>query len=101
MPEILAAVVDAAKQGDMTAAKMLLDRTVPALKPQAPPSDMSISKKATLTEYGNQLLGEMAEGRVSPENARSMMEVLTAQARLVEFTELEQRLMKLEERSNA
>ncbi len=37
MPDILAALTDAAKSGDVAACKLLLDRVLPALKPQDNP----------------------------------------------------------------
>jgi hypothetical protein len=37
LPEVIAAVVEAAKKGDTAAARLILDRTGPALRPEEGP----------------------------------------------------------------
>lgn len=43
LPDIITMLVDKAKDGDINAAKILLDRCVPTLKPQAAPINVSLS----------------------------------------------------------
>ena len=50
IPDIIAALVNAAKQGDTTAARILLDRVVPPLRPQGMPVTVPIGE--SLSETG-------------------------------------------------
>ena len=42
MPEIINALVNAAKSGDVSAAKILIDKVIPSLRPVNPPSSSEI-----------------------------------------------------------
>ena len=52
----------------------------------------------TLAEQGYSVLNAMTGGALTPNQAQTLLQVLTAQARIVEVDELERRITALEER---
>lgn len=75
---------------------LCVGRLIPAPKPV----DRSITLdefKGTLTERGDQVLLAIAAGKISPSKGNALLSALSAQARLVESQELEERLAALEE----
>jgi hypothetical protein len=56
--------------------------------------------EGTLVEQGNGVLGALSEGRVTPDEAASLMQIISAQARIIEIDELVRRVRALEERQN-
>ena len=48
MPEIIDALVLAAKAGDVSAAKILIDKVIPSLRPVNPPSSSEISADSVI-----------------------------------------------------
>ena len=54
MPEIILTLIKQAKEGDTAAAKILLDRCVPSLKPQAMASHLPVN--GTLAEQCNEII---------------------------------------------
>ncbi|MFZ2220163.1 MAG: DUF5681 domain-containing protein [Rhodoferax sp.] len=94
LPGIVQTLVANAKAGDTQAAKVLLDRLIPALKPTT--DALSIKTTGTLAERGEALIEAMTSGKVSPDQANIAMNTFTAQAKLVEQSELVQRIEQLE-----
>lgn len=95
VPDIITAMVEAAKSGDTSAAKLLLDRAVPPLKQeaQAAPIDM---KRDTLAERATAALDAAASGNLPPDVAAQLVQAVGTLARVVEVDELEQRITALE-----
>ncbi len=86
-----------AKQGDVSALKMCLDRLIPAYKPH----DATVVLNefgGSLTEQGQLILTTMASGTISPENASNILHALAIQARIVEVNDLENRIKQLEDK---
>ena len=94
MPAIVETLVASAKAGDVQAAKVLIDRLIPALKPTA--ADLSLRTTGTLTEKGEHVIRAMLTGHISPDAAKVSLDVLTAQAKLIEQSEVITRLAALE-----
>jgi hypothetical protein len=67
MPEIVKALIEQAKGGDVQAAKVLLDRICPPLRPQALP--VTIETGATLPETGGNVVTATLSGNVPPDLA--------------------------------
>ncbi|MCK7581577.1 MAG: hypothetical protein MZV65_42070 [Chromatiales bacterium] len=79
-PEILAAMVTAAKGGDTAAAKLLLDRIVPPVKPETrQPSAPGP------TDPGEILQSGFAEGRLTFEQAERLMSLAVERAKVAEL----------------
>jgi hypothetical protein len=92
--EIIEAVVDAAKGGDLTAAKLLLDRVFPALKPVDCP--VTIPRGHSLSDCGTSVLDNALGGMLTPDQADRLMSAISKQARVVEVDELVRRVEALE-----
>jgi hypothetical protein len=94
MPEIIKTLVELAKGGDVQAAKVLIDRICPPLRPQALP--VNIEMGATLPETGGNILAATLAGSIPPDVGTMLIKALTEQGRLVELQEMAQRLERIE-----
>lgn len=100
LPEILAAVITAAKSGDTTAAKLLLDRTLPVIKP----TDQAVNLKLAgddLAASGRLILEATGNADITPEQASKLLQGLGSLAKIVEVDELLKRIERLEAASHA
>ena len=94
MPAIINTLVDLAKGGDVQAAKVLLDRVCPTLKPQAMP--ISLPVNGTLTEQGNEIIRATLVGQIPPDIASQLITALSAQSKIIEQQEVIERLQRIE-----
>jgi hypothetical protein len=94
LPEVLEAIVKAAKDGDMAAARILMDRIVPTLKPVDMP--LAIERQTGLAEQGRSVLDAVSAGHITPDQADRLLSVVGKQARVVEIDELVKRIEALE-----
>jgi hypothetical protein len=95
MPEIVATLISLAKSGDVAAAKILIDKVCPSLKPEA----MAISPipvKSTLAEQGNAIVKATMGGSIPPDVGAALITALANQSRIVEIDELAKRMDILE-----
>jgi len=94
MPEILAQLVEQAKAGDVAAAKVLIDRVCPPLKPQALP--ISLPVNGSLTEQGGEIIRATMAGQIPPDIGSQLITALAAQSKIIEVDELTRRVEALE-----
>jgi hypothetical protein len=94
MPEIIKTLVELAKGGDVQAAKVLLDRICPALKPQAMP--ISLPVNGSLSEQGGEIIRATMAGQIPPDIGSQLITALANQAKIVEIDELIKRIEILE-----
>lgn len=94
MPEIIKALVILAKKGDVAAAKVLLDRVCPSLKPQALP--ISLPVNGSLAEQGEEIIRATLAGQIPPDIGSQLITALSAQAKIIEIDEILKRLEALE-----
>jgi len=94
MPTIIKTLVGLAKGGDVQAAKVLLDRVCPTLKPQAMP--ISLPVNGTLAEQGNEIIRATMSGQIPPDIGSQLINALANQAKIVEIDELTRRIEVLE-----
>ena len=94
MPDIILKLVEQAKNGDTAAAKILLDRCCPALKPQAMAINLPVN--GTLAEQGNEIIKATLSGLIPPDIGSQLITALSNQGKLIELQELTQRVEKLE-----
>jgi hypothetical protein len=99
MPELLAKVVELAKKGDTQALKICIDRGLPAKKVIDELVDLGKPLDGTAAEQGRIVLQAVGDGRITPDQAATLMTSIAAQARVVEIDELERRLQALEQAS--
>jgi hypothetical protein len=87
-------LVENARGGDTQAAKVLLNRCLPALRPVDGPVTLPLGQ--TLTESGRAVLEAVSAGRVTPDQAAKLLGGIGTLARVVEVDELERRVTALE-----
>ena len=96
MPEIINTLVGLAKGGDVAAAKVLLDRCVPSLKPQAQPICLPVN--GTLAEQGGEIIRATMAGQIPPDIGAQLITALSNQGKLIELQELTERLSRIEKK---
>lgn len=96
VPAILAVLVQQAKAGDVQAARVLLERALPALKPQELPQAVALPEGGTLAAQGAAILAAAGAGELAPGQAAALLGAIGTLAKVVELTELEQRIAALE-----
>ena len=94
---ILDAVVKAAKGGDVQAAKLILDRCLPALKPVDAAASVRTTSKS-LSGQADKIVKDALSGQISPSQARELTAALANAARVREIADLAVRLEALEDR---
>jgi hypothetical protein len=102
-PEILAALVEAAKSGDPQAARLILDRCLPPLRPVDRASPIALGD--SLTQASAAILAGLAAGTLTIDQGSRLAGIISSLARTQELTETERRLAFVEnllsERQNA
>ena len=98
MPQIIENLVILAKGGDVQAAKVLLDRVCPTLKPQAMP--ISLPVNGSLAEQGGEIIKATMSGQIPPDIGSQLITALTHQAKIVEIDDVIKRLEVLERHKN-
>jgi hypothetical protein len=94
MPEIILKLVEQAKAGDTAAAKILLDRCCPILKPQAMTINLPVN--GSLAEQGGEIIRATLSGHIPPDIGTHLITALSNQGKLIELQELTLRLDKIE-----
>ena len=97
---IVRAVIEKAKSGDMMAAKIILDRISPVRK--GSPVHLALPPAKTASEVADAvtaLIASMAAGKVTPDEAVTIGGVLEMRRKAIETGEFENRLAKLEAKS--
>ncbi|MEB2316308.1 MAG: DUF5681 domain-containing protein [Xanthomonadaceae bacterium] len=96
--DILAALIERAKAGDVQAARALLDRIVPSLKPESAPVHVpGLADAGSLAERAESVLQAVGAGDVPPDVAAALVAAVGALARIHELDEIERRIATLEE----
>ena len=88
-------MVESAKQGEVGAAKLLLDRSIPAIKPVAVGVTVG-GLKGKLSEQGDEIVGAMGDGSITPEQAQQMLAGLASLSKIREVDDLVERIEQLE-----
>jgi hypothetical protein len=94
MPDIIGKLAELAKAGDVQAAKVLLDRVCPSLKPQALPVNLPVAD--TLAGQGGEIISAILAGKIPPDIGGQLITALSAQAKIIEIDELTKRIEALE-----
>ncbi len=94
MPSIIKMLVDAAKEGDIQAAKVLIDRVCPVLRPQAMSVDLPAG--GSLADKGNRIIKSMMAGELAPDVGSQLLSALHVQAGTIDMTDVAQRLERIE-----
>lgn len=94
---LTAKAVELALAGDTTALRLCLERVLPPIRAKDDAVSLA-TVNGTLSEQGGAILRAMAGGEVTPTEAGAMLSALATQARLVEATDLLQRIEILEKK---
>lgn len=91
-------LVNLAREGDVQAAKVLLDRICPPLKPQALP--IALPANGALSEQGGEIIKATLAGHIPPDIGSQLITALANQSKLIETTDLIKRIETLENKTN-
>ena len=98
-PEILQTMVAAAKGGDIQAARLILERILPPIKPTEQVMELAFLGE-TLTDKGKAVFWAVSTGVLSPGQGGHLMTAIGTLARLTEIDNLETRLAILEKKQD-
>jgi hypothetical protein len=90
VPEVILALIEAAKKGDVGAARLILERTVPALKPEELPIEVA-GFCGSRTELVAAVVEAVATGRLDTARGGRLISQLTP-------SELDERITRVEKR---
>ena len=96
--EIARVVTDAAKDGDLQAASLVLSRIAPALRPEAQPVQFDFDPTASTVKQVEAVLAAVASGMVPVDLGKQLIDSIKALADVRAVEELEARLAALEAR---
>ena len=92
---IIEKLTAAALLGDVSAARLLLERVIPPLKAAELAAPLALPD-GTLTEQGRAVLGAVAAGTLAPGQGAALLAGIGTLARVVELDELARRVAVLE-----
>ncbi len=95
VPAILESLTTAALAGDVQAARLLLERTLPALKPAEQAQALHLPD-GTLTAQGRAVLAAVSAGELAPGQGAALLGAIGTLARVAEVDELARRIEALE-----
>ena len=99
---IVNAVLEAARAGDMTAARIVLDRIAPARRDNPVSFELpKIERPSDAVAASAAILAAVADGSLTPCEAAEISKLVEGFVRTVEVTELEARIAALEGKSDA
>lgn len=94
--DVVKAVLEAAKSGDMWAAKLVLDRLLPPLKATAQTVELSLPESASPLDIARAILNSAACGSIAPDIAAQLVSAIGTFCRIEEIEELRDRIAALE-----
>jgi hypothetical protein len=98
--DITQSVVAAAKGGDLTAARMILDRLAPPMRERPIALDLPSTDTAKgISEAQQAILRAVSDGELTPGEASTLSGVVESHRKALETVELEARIAALEERT--
>ena len=98
IPQVLESVYQKALAGDMTAARMLLDRTLPNKRPEQ--ERVEIEHSGNIASDAKNVLRSVFDGEVSPELGASLLSSMTSVLKAIEVENLAKRIEALEGQKN-
>ena len=98
IPQVLESVYQKALAGDMTAARMLLDRTLP--NKRAEQERVEIQHSGNIASDAQNVLRSVLDGEVSPDVGASLLSSMTSVLKAIEVEDLAKRIEALEGQKN-
>jgi len=97
--DVVRAVIGAAKGGDMTAARLVLERIAPPRKGRPVVFDLPrVETAADVLQALGSVVQSVAAGTLTPDEGATVAGLLEVKRRAIETTELEQRISDLEKK---
>lgn len=98
--DVAGVVVEAARGGDLMAARIVLDKLIPSAKERSVdlPKLPDTSTPAGVSAAQQQILEAVARGDITPGEANTLTSVLDARRKALELQDLEARITALENR---
>ena len=97
-PAVARVVVDAALEGDMQAASLVLSRIAPILRGQMEKVAFEFDATAPVTRQVEQVLAAVARGQIAPDVGKQIIDAVQALSTIRATEELEARLAALEQK---
>jgi hypothetical protein len=95
LPQLLQSMLQRALEGDVAAARLLLERTVAPLKATDLAQPIHLPDD-TLTQQGRAVMAAVSAGELAPSQGAALVGAFGALARVVELDELAARVAELE-----
>ena len=95
--DVIKAMVKAAKEGDSQAARLLLERVIPALRPVNSPVSLALDTN-NLMVSGQSIFEAVGREEITPDQARELIQGLVGITKIRELDELASRIEALEQR---
>lgn len=97
---IVKAVLDSAKGGDMTAARIVLDRIAPARRDNPVSFELpKIERASDAVAASSAILQAVANGELTPAEASDVARLIDGFVKTIELVEIDERLKRLEGRA--
>ncbi len=96
VPAIIQSLTTAAIDGDVGAAKLLLERALPPLKPAEESVIVALNQTDSMADQGRAVLVAIAAGQVTPGQGTALLAAIGSLAKMVEVDELMRRIEALE-----
>lgn len=97
-PAVARVVVDAALEGDMQAASLVLSRIAPVLRGQMEKVAFEFDATAPVARQVEQVLAAVARGQIAPDVGKQIIDAVQALSTIRATEELEARLAALEQK---
>ena len=97
LPQLLDAMMTRALEGDVAAAKLLMERTLPALKPTEQSISLALPEGGTLTSKAAAVMAAACAGSVEVGQAVALLNALGVMAKIQEVDFLTARVQALED----
>jgi len=101
VPEIIERLTQAARGGDIQAARLILERILPPVKAIEQAVELDLPKGGTLTAKADAVLCAAANGLLAPGQAAQLIAALGTIAKISEIDELAARVAALEQKNHA
>ncbi len=99
LPEVIEVLIQRALEGDISAAKLLLERTVSPLRAQDVPVRIDLPTDDGFTEQGRVVLQAALQEAVDPGMGLRIIKSIENLSKICVIDELEKRIRSLEERA--
>ena len=95
IPGIVKKTIEMAEGGDLRAARVLIETVIPKTRAVSSPTTFKYDD-SSLSKAGQSILQETANGNIAADQAATLLQALSNQAKLIEHDLFESRLQKLE-----